>query len=80
MSEYYKGNRGSNWNYGGNNWKLSRSKIDFDVSLIAHKGNDSWVEEALRETKECLDCEIPESNFGCDMCNYRKAVNEVENK
>jgi len=28
MSEYYKPNRGSAWNYGGANWKLSRSKID----------------------------------------------------
>lgn len=28
MSEYYKPNRGSAWNYGGKNWKLSRSKID----------------------------------------------------
>lgn len=28
MSEYYKANRGSAWNYGGANWKLSRSKID----------------------------------------------------
>jgi len=28
MSEYYKANRGSGWNYGGKNWKLSRSKID----------------------------------------------------
>lgn len=28
MSEYYKSKRGPTWNYGGNNWKLSRSKID----------------------------------------------------
>lgn len=28
MSEYYKANRGESWNYGGKNWKLSRSKID----------------------------------------------------
>lgn len=28
MSEYYKPNRGAGWNYGGSNWKLSRSKID----------------------------------------------------
>ncbi|MEX0918670.1 MAG: PD-(D/E)XK nuclease family protein [Candidatus Paceibacterota bacterium] len=28
MSKYYKANRGPAWNYGGNNWKLSRSKID----------------------------------------------------
>ena len=28
MSEYYKASRGRDWNYGGKNWKLSRSKID----------------------------------------------------
>src|SRR3989344_2820327 len=28
MSEYYKANREASWNYGGKNWKLSRSKID----------------------------------------------------
>ncbi len=28
MSEYYKPNRGAAWNYGGKNWRLSRSKID----------------------------------------------------
>lgn len=28
MSKYYKPNRNPNWNYGGSNWRLSRSKID----------------------------------------------------
>mgnify|MGYP001594953546 FL=1 len=28
MSEYYKPHRRAEWNYGGPNWKLSRSKID----------------------------------------------------
>jgi CRISPR/Cas system-associated exonuclease Cas4 (RecB family) len=28
MSQYYKPDRNPNWNYGGNNWRLSRSKID----------------------------------------------------
>ena len=28
MSEYYNPNRDASWNYGGENWKLSRSKID----------------------------------------------------
>lgn len=28
MSEYYNPKRGPVWNYGGKNWKLSRSKID----------------------------------------------------
>ncbi len=28
MSDYYNPTRGAEWNYGGKNWKLSRSKID----------------------------------------------------
>lgn len=28
MSQYYNPKRASNWNFGGKNWKLSRSKID----------------------------------------------------
>jgi hypothetical protein len=28
MSDYYNPKRGDNYNYGGKNWKLSRSKID----------------------------------------------------
>lgn len=28
MSDFYKPDRNKNWNYGGSNWKLSRSKID----------------------------------------------------
>ena len=31
MSQYYKPNRNENWNYDGNNWRLSRSKIDLFV-------------------------------------------------
>jgi len=31
MSEYYKIPRGSDWNYGGKNFKLSRSKIDLFI-------------------------------------------------
>jgi CRISPR/Cas system-associated exonuclease Cas4 (RecB family) len=31
VSEYYKPNRNPNWNYGGERWRLSRSKIDLFV-------------------------------------------------
>ncbi len=34
MAEYnkkYNPNRGADWNYGGNKWRLSRSKIDFFI-------------------------------------------------
>src|SRR3990167_7184196 len=32
MSEYYKPHRKPDWNYGGPNWRLSRSKIDLFMS------------------------------------------------
>lgn len=32
MSQFYKPNRNANWNYGGSNWRLSRSKIDLYMS------------------------------------------------
>ena len=32
MSQYYKPHRNPNWNYGGERWRLSRSKIDLFVS------------------------------------------------
>lgn len=31
MSSYYNPKRGSAWNYGGKNWRLSRSKIDLFI-------------------------------------------------
>lgn len=31
MSNYYNPHRGEAWNYGGKNWKLSRSKIDLFI-------------------------------------------------
>ena len=32
MSQFYKSHRNPNWNYGGERWRLSRSKIDLFVS------------------------------------------------
>ena len=32
MGQFYNAKRGSAWNYGGKNWKLSRSKIDLFVA------------------------------------------------
>lgn len=32
MANYYKPKRNSNWNYGGSNWRLSRSKIDLFIN------------------------------------------------
>lgn len=48
-------------------------KLEFDIKVIPYTGDDSWIEGALEEIKECLVSDkIPEMNPGCDYCNYRK--------
>lgn len=54
-------------------------RIDFDINLIAYKGDDSWVEGTLYKIKECLDDKsIPESKLGCDHCAYWNSRREFE--
>lgn len=46
-------------------------KIEFDINLIEHKGDDSWVEKTLFEIKQCLEGGgIPKSSTSCDHCAY----------
>ncbi len=57
-------------------------KLEFDVQLIPHKGDDSWVEPALMRMRAALESdEIPPvgKGFGggrCDYCSYREAAGE----
>ncbi len=51
-------------------------KLEFEITLIPHQGDDSWVEKIIFEIKKCLDQEkIPASNPDCDYCRYLEAVN-----
>ena len=54
-------------------------KIEFDVNLIAYKGDDSWVEKTFFDIKKCLESPtIPAPSAHCDWCAYRQAVEEAE--
>ncbi|PIR05064.1 MAG: hypothetical protein COV57_01055 [Candidatus Liptonbacteria bacterium CG11_big_fil_rev_8_21_14_0_20_35_14] len=57
-------------------------KLEFEVTLISYKGDDSWIEPTLSEIKKTLDSDkVPEASSECDYCTYRKAVKDVlENK
>jgi len=50
------------------------AKLEFDVTLIAYKGNDDWVEKAIVDAHKCLmKNSIPESGHDCDYCKYFEA-------
>jgi CRISPR/Cas system-associated exonuclease Cas4 (RecB family) len=53
-------------------------KLEFDLTLIAYEGNDSWVEDKIREIHTCLQQEqVPSASGTCDFCRYREAVGEL---
>ncbi len=53
-------------------------KLEFDVTIIAYKGDDGWVDGVLRAARRCLDGDIPAPGKNCDYCAYRQAAGEVE--
>ena len=53
-------------------------KLEFNLTLIAYEGSDSWVENKIKEIYACLQSNIiPDANSDCDFCRYRAAVEEV---
>lgn len=58
--------------------KAFDGKLEFEVEIIAHTGDDSWVEPALFKIKECLERNTaPEKGDRCDYCPYREAAGKV---
>jgi hypothetical protein len=59
--------------------KAFDKKIEFDINLIAYKGDDSWVESVIYEIKKCLESdEIPKSGAECEHCAWWYARNKYE--
>jgi CRISPR/Cas system-associated exonuclease Cas4 (RecB family) len=56
--------------------KAFDAKLEFDITLIAYKGDDSWVEKTITEAHKCLNGnKIPNADPNCDYCNYVQAIN-----
>lgn len=49
------------------------AQLEFEMSILEHKGDDSWVEETIYNIKKCLEGDIPEANPECEHCNYEFA-------
>jgi len=53
--------------------------LEFRMKIIPYDGDDSWVDGAIRDAKECLDRDtIPGSSNACQYCAYRDGVRDVE--
>jgi CRISPR/Cas system-associated exonuclease Cas4 (RecB family) len=55
--------------------KAFDGKLEFDVTIIPHKGTTDWIEGVITSLHACLaDDRIPAQNPGCDHCNYIGAI------
>ncbi|MFH1855405.1 MAG: PD-(D/E)XK nuclease family protein [bacterium] len=56
-------------------------KLEFDIDLIEHVGDDSWVEPKLIEAKECLmQDKIPAPSENCELCRFKQAIKNTESQ
>lgn len=53
-------------------------KLEFDVQIISHHGDASWVEPKIIAARKCLEGELPPHTNTCDHCAYRQAAASVE--
>lgn len=53
-------------------------KLEFTLQIIEYKGNDDWVEEAVRSAHACLaDDRVPGRAKECEWCDYAEALRNV---
>lgn len=54
------------------------AKLEFDLSIIEHVGDDSWVEPTILAIKKTLDAETaPQTNENCEYCNFIKKAKKI---
>jgi len=59
--------------------RIFDGKLEFEVQIITHKGDDSWVEPTIFAMKKCLESDkIPDPDPDCEFCKYRHTIKEFE--
>ena len=55
--------------------KSFNAKLEFDIKIIPHKGDDSWIETVVIDLAKCLRGEeVPSPAHECEYCRYREAA------
>ncbi len=54
-------------------------RLEFELSIISHKGDDSWVEPTIIDLKKTLNSDsIPPAGEKCEFCEYRQLIRKKE--
>ena len=56
------------------------NKVEFNIHMIEHVGDDSWVEPTIYKAIELLeDSNLPENAIDCEYCGYIKNRRNINN-
>ena len=56
------------------------NKVEFNIHMIEHVGDDSWVEPTIYKAIELLeDSNLPENAIDCEYCGYIKNRHNINN-
>ena len=56
-------------------------KLEFEMTILSHKGDCSWVEKTLMNMRKTLvSNEIPAADTSCEYCAYRRTSVETVGK
>lgn len=54
------------------------ARLEFEMTVIPYKGDNSWIEKTLDDIKECLDGDaIPKESTTCKYCEYRTKAGNI---
>lgn len=55
--------------------KAFDGKLEFDVTVLPHKGDGKWIEPLVMDLSKCLRSDaVPAPSDGCEYCRYREAA------
>jgi CRISPR/Cas system-associated exonuclease Cas4 (RecB family) len=58
--------------------KAFDGKLEFDVTVIPHKGKTDWIEDVVCKLHDCLMGEdIPPATVDCEYCGYIQAHRDI---
>ncbi|MBI2051808.1 PD-(D/E)XK nuclease family protein [Candidatus Roizmanbacteria bacterium] len=65
----------------GKNRPSFDGRLEFELSIIPHRGDSSWIEPTLYKIKECLSKEtIPPYSEECEHCRFYRLIRGKETK
>lgn len=63
----------------GKNRPRFDGRLEFELSIVPHKGDTTWIEPTLKEIKKTLMSDtLPAPKEGCEHCTYRSKSKSAE--